>query len=191
MRERLFRYLQEASQPVPATRVLREVLNIISPNTPAAHKLLQTIVAGDRRFHSSHGLWQVHATGPATQLDLHRTAVLFLEQARGSRDPLWLRGAVRLPETGFEFGGDTPLLPADLVEVARMLQGRILVVWDRPTFRLLQRALQHGGVAPCGSEPVPISAFCAGWNPICAVPRRRMQQRFSACHLPTPKGPQR
>jgi hypothetical protein len=165
MRERLFCYLRDAGRPVSATQVLREVLNIVSPNTPAAHKLLQTIVAGDRRFRSMHGLWQVHAAGPAPQLDLHRTAVLFLQQARGSRHPLWLRGAVRLPETGFEFGGDGPLLPADLVQVARMLQSRILVVWDAATFRLWQSALQHGGVAPCESEPVPISRVLSRLEP--------------------------
>src|SRR6185503_20623288 len=98
MRDRIYRYLEEAAEPLPADQVLRSVLKICSLNAPAADHLLKKIIGRDPRFHRSKtGLWRAAASKTA---GLPLTAVLFIEESHARSNQRFLRGALHVPATG-------------------------------------------------------------------------------------------
>ncbi len=50
MREKIAGYLAKAGRPLSAEQILRDVLNIHSPNSFAADKVLRGILKHDERF---------------------------------------------------------------------------------------------------------------------------------------------
>ncbi len=95
MRDRIFEYLKKAGQPLSATEILLDVLQIRAP-VGAGDKVLEGIVQGDCRFGFSDGLWAATENAEAPRWEAE-FAILFIESAdQGKRT----RGAVQFP-SGF------------------------------------------------------------------------------------------
>ncbi len=146
MRERILSYLEKAGKPVPAARVLQDVLNIRSPNELAAGRVLKGIVGRDPRFHVSLGLWTTRAGhSPNAPTRREKTASLFLE--RGSQSGC-ARGALHLTDDDLiiEFESGEAAQRAGFAALRRVragLHGRLLLAWDPEEIRFLNRMLRH------------------------------------------------
>jgi hypothetical protein len=147
MRDRILELLRQKGRPLPADQVLNEALGIASPNTTTADKVLKAILRNDPAFKNSGGRWSLREL-PAADIarPLSQAAILYLEQAKGSRNPLLVRGALVIPQTGFAapFGllGNSARfrMPG---RVRRSIDGRVLVCWSVKHARLWQRILSR------------------------------------------------
>jgi hypothetical protein len=146
MREKIAGYLERAGRPVPAEQILREVLNILSPNSFAAERVLKGILGSDPRFHRSRGLWYVTAL-PA--LRPAETAALYLHWSSGF--PRRFRGSVHLSATGslFEFERSEASASQGLgsLQEARMqAENYLLLVWSGKELGMWNHLLRAAGL---------------------------------------------
>ena len=131
MRDRILELLKQKGRPLPADQVLSEAVGVHSPNTATADKVLKAMLRDDPSFRNQGGLWSLSGA-PATgvNLPLNRAAILFIEQARDSRNLLHVRGVMMIPENGFtaSFGliGDRPRFSV-LRRIHGAGKGRVLV----------------------------------------------------------------
>ncbi len=145
MNDRILEFLRQKSRPLPADQVLSEALGVRSPNTATANKVLKAILRNDPRFKNTAGHWSLRETPKVNAPHpLDHAAILYVEQAEGSGDPLLSRGALIIPQTGFvaSFGrrGDGAGIPS---RVRRFIEGRVLVCWSNKHARLWRRMLSR------------------------------------------------
>ncbi len=143
MREKIASYLEKAGRSLPAGQILHEVLNILSPNSLAADRVLRSILGTDARFRRERGLWGLVAGRTASGFE--RTAALHLQL--DMREPLFFRGAVHLPASGaaWEFQGAGTEKPWDSrpLERARLEAGNhLLLAWSNRELRQWNRLLR-------------------------------------------------
>ncbi len=147
MRDKIAGYMVLAGRALPAEQILREVLNIRSPNAFAADEVLRGILGKDSRFHHQQGLWHLTAhTNPrpieTAALDLHRSI----------SHPGSFRGAVHNSAscTSWEFLDTDALNAPDLkpLQEARLrTENCVLLVWGGRELRLWNRLLRSGGIS--------------------------------------------
>ena len=163
MRDRILELLRQKNRPLPADQVLSEALGVHSPNTATADKVLKAILRNDPCFRNAGGRWSLSG---APEIDaaqpLRRAAILFIEQATGSRDPLHVRGALTIPETGYtaSFGllGERPGF-AMLGRIRRSIEGRVLISWSKKDARLWRRILNRQNVQEWDSDTLELRAL--------------------------------
>lgn len=161
MREKIADYLAKAGRPLPAEQILREVLNILSPNSFAADKVLKGFLGADPRFHRSHSLWHLAADAAPCPTE---TAALNLQWDPGH--PRCFQGAVHLPASGatWEFLRTEATAAADLrsLEEARQrAEDHLLLVWSRKELRLWNQLLRSAGLPEWEGESLDLSRLAA------------------------------
>lgn len=146
MRDKIAGYMRLAGRALPAEQILREVLNIRSPNAFAADKVLRGILGKDPRFHYRQGLCYLttHADAPPT-----RTAALALQGSVSH--PRSFRGAVQNSAgcTSWEFLRAGALKDSDIAqlrEARQRAENCALLVWDSRELRLWNRLLGMAGI---------------------------------------------
>jgi len=146
MRDRILELLRQKGRPLPADQVLSEALGVRSPNTATADKVLKAILRNDPHFKSSAGNWSLReAPKVIPPRPLGHAAILYMEQAIGSSDPLLVRGALFIPQTGFAASFGPPPESGSLnipSRVRRAIEGRVLVCWSNKHARLWRRILR-------------------------------------------------
>lgn len=133
MRERIAHHLELSGKDLPAEQILREVLNIHSPNVFAADKVLRGILGSDPRFHHRRGLW---GFTPARSDSRHEIAALFLQ--RSAKDGRFFRGSIFIPAEGAnrDFEGTTPTdteTGRALYAASRACANHLLIYWNERT----------------------------------------------------------
>jgi hypothetical protein len=149
-RRRILQYLEDAGEPRPADRILREVLNIHAPDRSTAEKLLTSIIGQDTRFLFSRGLWQT-ALASVTEDGALRTAILVVEGSSHSADPTMARGAMFAGGTLRIFGGGEPARRpewGELQEIVENLHDIQLAVWDPKALHVWNRLLAAYSLSP-------------------------------------------
>jgi hypothetical protein len=185
MREKIAGYLEKAGGPLPAEQILREVLNILSPNSFAADKVLRTLLGDDSRFHESQGLWSLN--GPARPR-LTRIAVLHLQG--DTSHPCRYRGAVYLPATGScrEFLRTEARASSELQSLRAARNSAddcLLLVWSVRERRRWSHLLRAGGLPAWPGESLAMDALAARALP--GAPHlRRPEDAASALGLAAP-----
>jgi hypothetical protein len=186
MREKIAAYLERAGRPLPAEQILREVLNVLSPNSFAAERVLKGILGSDPRFHRSRGLWRLTAR-PA--LRLAETAALYLQWSASL--PRCFRGAIHLCETGpfFEFQHTTEVSGSrdsgSLREARLQAENRLLLVWSGRELRLWNHLLRSVGLPEWKGESLALSKLAARALP--QAPRcRNLEDLAPLLDLPPP-----
>lgn len=177
MREKIAGYLERAGRPLPAEQILREVLNILSPNSFAAERVLKGILGSDPRFHRSQGLWRLTAR-PA--LRLPETAALYLQWSTSL--PRCFRGAIHLCAIGsfFEFQHAEASMSQDLgpLREARLqAENRLLLVWSGRELRLWNHLLRSVGLPEWKGESLALDKLAARALP--QAPRYRNLEDFA------------
>ena len=142
MRDRILELLKQEGRPLPANQILSEALGVRSPNTATADKVLKAILRNDPRFKNKAGHWSLRETPEiGSPQPLTRAAILYAEQAEGSRDPSLFRGALVIPQTGFAASfGPSSGIPS---RVRRSVEGRVLVCWSSKHVRMWRRMLSR------------------------------------------------
>ncbi len=161
MREKIAGYLENAGRPLPAEQILRELLNIFSPNSFAADRVLRSILGGDPRFREKMGLWSL-TEQPASRVA--QNVSLYLQASDGH--PGCFRGAVHFPETdsSFEFfhgNGSTAGDALSLREGRRRAEHHILLVWNRRELHLWNRLLRSFGLPEWEGDTLVVSKLAA------------------------------
>ncbi len=192
MRDRLLVYLQSAGRPLPADQILRDVLHIVSPGTLASQGVLKNILKGDPRFVCARGLWSVRG-GAASDAPLapRDATALVVQQARGSHDPLLVRGAVYCGADALEFGTPEPagrVRHDELRRAAGMMAGRLVVAWDSRSLRTWQRALRAAGLPPWEGEAVSLVVLARRLFP--RLPGRASVEDVAAALAMAPPDPE-
>ena len=147
MRDRILELLRQKSRPLPADQVLSEALGVAF----AEHRDRGQGAEGDPPQRSClpkqrRALVAARSAAADVAQPLSQAAILYLEQAKGSRDPLLVRGALIIPQTGFaaSFGllGNAAgfAMPG---RVRRSIEGRVLVCWSNKHARLWRRILSR------------------------------------------------
>ena len=159
MHERIARYLDQAGRPLPAEQILREALNILSPNTVAADRVLKGILGPDPRFRREHGLWSLSTRAAPRAVE---AAALSL-QWNGAY-PLFFKGAVYLPALGasfpFERTAATVRLDGGLLREAReRAENHLLLVWDRRELRRWKALLRLCGLPAWEGDSMHLNAL--------------------------------
>jgi hypothetical protein len=165
MRDRILEVLKQKGRPLPADQVLSEAFGVHSPNTATADKVLKAMLRHDPSFRNEGGLWSLSgAPAAGVSLPLSRAAVLFVEQARDSRNLLHVRGVVMIPENGFaaSFGliADRPRFSM-LRRIHGAGKGRVLVCWSQKHARLWRRILRQFGIHDWDGDFVEIRSLAA------------------------------
>ncbi len=165
MRDKIAGYLELVGRALPAEQILREVLNIRSPNAFAAEKVLRGILGKDPRFKHRQGLWHLKARAAPRAIE---TAALDLETSVSH--PGSFRGAVQNASgcTAWEFlrAGDvcvTDLKP--LKEARQQAEDCMLLVWSGKQLRLWNRLLRSVGVPQWQGETIALIELAAQVNP--------------------------
>jgi hypothetical protein len=185
MREKIAGYMDRAGRALPAEQILREVLNIRSPNAFAADKVLRGILAGDPRFREVQGLWHLVSEWLPRTPNL---ASLHIEW--DARRPQSCRGAVCLPERS---------IPWELADIARagdsdwkaVRDGRsgaedhLLLVWSGKELRLWNRLLGRSGIPAWRGERIALQEVAAAACPE-AGPCRELGDLAQLLELPAP-----
>lgn len=157
MREKIAGYLESASRPLPAQQILREVLNIFSPNSFAADKVLTSILRGDPRFRKSAGLWNLIAQpGPR----MPEAAALHLQWSAGH--PGCYRGAIHFPANGvsWDFSLTEVSSPEDALRVSEgrlRAENHLLLIWTRRELHLWNRILRSFGLPEWAGHSLVVS----------------------------------
>jgi hypothetical protein len=164
MRDRIYRYLEQAGGPLPADQVLRDVLKIHSLNTRAADHLLKKVIGKDPRFHRGKtGLWRAASSKTA---GLPSTAVLFIEESHASSNQRFLRGALHVPSTGatwnFSFYPGAREAEISVLSLARsQIEECALATWSAKELRLWNWLLGSQGLAPWTGNTIYIRQLAA------------------------------
>src|SRR5688500_6194716 len=164
MRERIYRYLEEAAEPLSADQVLRNVLKICSLNALAADHLLKKIIGRDSRFHRGKtGLWRAAASKTAGSPS---AAVLFMEESRGRSNHRLLRGALHIPGTGTTWNlslyPEAPDAELSVLSHARsQIEECVLATWSAKELRLWKWLLDYQGLEPWTGSTVYIRQLAA------------------------------
>jgi hypothetical protein len=171
MREKIAGYLERAGRPLPAEQILREVLNIFSPNSFAAERVLKGILGSDPRFHRSRGLWSVTAQ-PA--LRPAETAALYLQWSTGF--PRCFRGSVHLSTTGslFEFEhseASSSQNSRSLREARVQAENHLLLVWSGKELAMWHYLLRSAGLPEWTGESLALSKLA--FRALSPTPRSR------------------
>jgi hypothetical protein len=170
MRDKIAGYMELAGRALPAEQILREVLNIRSPNAFAAERVLRGILGKDARFHHRQGLW--HLTTRATPRPVEPAA---LDLQIGASYPRSFRGAVHTSAgcTSWEFlptdALKAPYLEA-LQEARQRAENCVLLVWSGRELRLWNRLLRLAGFPQWRGQTIAVSELAA-----------RMISRASSC----------
>jgi len=173
MRDKIAGYMELAGRPLPAEQILREVLNIRSPNAFAADKVLRGILGTDARFHSKQGLWHFKAARRETQSGA--IAVLIIQSSISHARSF--RGAVHASasDSSWEFlcmeGMKTPDVKP-LREARLRAENHLLLVWNAKELRLWDLMLSSVGLPSWNGETLAVSMLAA----------RVLPQAFSCRH---------
>jgi hypothetical protein len=171
MRDKIAGFLERAGRPLPAEQILREVLNIRSPNAFAAERVLKGILGGDARFMHRQGLWRL--VTPAHQPSAE-TAALDLQWRADC--PQFYRGAIWAEGAAWEFASLRGPAASDiepLREARRRVENRVLLGWSAREMRLWNRLLRLGGLQPWYGDFVPLDRLAA-----------RVMPQASSCRHP-------
>ncbi len=171
MREKIAGYLENAGRPLPAERILRDLLNILSPNSFAADKVLRSILRGDPRFHEKMGLWSLNAKASAR---MPERAALYLQVS--DSQPGRFRGAIHFSENDScqEFAlPATPSSRNDLpLRQSRLrAEGRLLLIWNHRELHTWNRILRFSGLPEWAGDTLVVSKLAArtlGHPPHCS-----------------------
>jgi hypothetical protein len=174
MREKIAGYLERAGRPLPAEQILREVLNIRSPNAFAADKVLRGILGGDARFHSKQGLW--HFETMTLEPQPVEIAALIIQSSTSHTGSF--RGAVHTSadDSSWEFlcteGMKTPDTKP-LQEARLRAENHLLLIWHAKELRLWDLMLSSVGLPPWHGETLVVSKLAA----------RLLPKAFSCRHV--------
>jgi hypothetical protein len=161
MREKIAGYLEKAGRPLPAEQILREALNILSPNSFAAERVLKGILGSDPRFHRSQGLWRLTARSAPR---LTETAAFYLQWSASL--PRCFRGAIHLSATGssFEFlhtEASTSQDSGPLREARLQAENRLLLAWSGRELQLWNHLLRSAGLPQWKGESLALGKLAA------------------------------
>ncbi|HYK90237.1 MAG TPA: nucleotide excision repair endonuclease [Acidobacteriota bacterium] len=140
--------MKKSDKPVPAARILRDVLNLHSSNSNVADSILRSILGKDPRFCATRGGWSLGVCRSGKSgATFEDAATLFMES--GMR-PGCIRGALHLRrgDRVWQFQKGETAIRTDsrtLREARRRLHNRILLVWspkDRRLWNYLLRCFQ-------------------------------------------------
>jgi hypothetical protein len=173
MRDKIAGHLERAGRPLPAEQILREVLNIRSPNAFAADKVLRGILGTDARFHSKQGLWYFKKEQPATH-SVEIAALVIQTSISHSRSH---RGAVHTSDgnSSWEFLCSDAMKTPDVkpAQEARLrAENHLLLVWNAKELRLWDLMLSSVGLPRWDGETLAVSRLAA----------RVLPQAFSCRH---------
>jgi hypothetical protein len=185
MRDKIASYLEKAGTALPAEQILRVILNILSPNSFAADRVLRGILGGDPRFGEREGLWSL--TSPPNPGPV-KVAALHLQWDR--RRPGCFRGAVHLADNGYsrEFLRTETASPAEFLSLraARAAaDGHLLLVWSAQERSMWNRLLRADGLPAWEGESLALSALAARALPH-VPPLRCPEDAASTLGLPSP-----
>jgi hypothetical protein len=146
VKQRILKYLLEAGSGVTADQILRDVLNIHSPNLYSSDSILAGFLGQDSRFVFADGLWHL---SPLPQepvpFDLSQAMILHIQSPNRSETMQSLRGTIRLPDGHLqEFTVQTS---ADIFSrLSSSLDDLLLVMWSSREFRLWNGLLRSKGL---------------------------------------------
>jgi len=168
MRDKIAKYLENG--PRPARQILREALNIESPNSATAEVILKSLAGTDPRFRARGGLWSLVKSIPAQAV---KTAALALAWNPGR--PACFRGAIHFPagDSCHEFlitgkAGDQD--PALAAQARTALEDHLLVAWSGQELRQWNRLLRALRLPEWQGDSLAVSRLAAR-----ALPGRRVQ----------------
>ena len=184
MRDRIAGYLEKAGRALPAEQILRVILNIRSPNSFAADRVLRGILGGDSRFCEHQGFWRLASAPNPPPVEF---AALHLQWDR--RRPDCFRGAIYLAENGssMEFlrtgTAAAEFLPLRAARAAA--DHHILLLWSARERSLWNRLLHTGGLPAWEGESLALSALAARALPH-VPPFRSPEDAAPVLGLPSP-----
>jgi hypothetical protein len=100
VKERIFKYLQEAGRGVAATEILNAILNIRTPTTNSADRVVAGFLGQDPRFACAEGLWHLKLpSAELTRFDFSQAVILYVRSPSrtGALKDLW--GAIQFVDT--------------------------------------------------------------------------------------------
>jgi len=161
VKERIYRYLLQSGEGVPAGRILSDVLNIQSPNTRSSESVLAGILGQDPRFEFTQGLWRLsRRSKEQTRFDFSQTVILHLLNPDRSGTLRGLRGAVRWTDGRIqEF-----VIPESmdvLGSIRSEIDGHLLIVWSNWELRLWNGLLRSMGLAEWQGETLYLRNLAA------------------------------
>jgi predicted GIY-YIG superfamily endonuclease len=145
MKERVLKYLMESGKGVPATQILKDVLNIHAVNGSAADGVLAGFLGQDSRFVFGEGLWNVRSlAGAPNKADFDQAVVLHLQSADRPATLQGLRGAIRLMDGSLrDFSASIPT--NTIAGNHDPFENHLLVVWSSLELRLWNGWLRSKG----------------------------------------------
>ncbi len=171
MKERLYTYLRDRPNAVPAEHLVRDVLGIRGASAQLAEKLIAAAVAGDSRFERTEAGWQakgrdlsrtlflaVHVEREARQLALAIAAGLHVA-GRGLLD---LSPSAALPAVKWQ--GDAPAcIGRELAELLDALQGGCVVQFrGASALRVLQNLSIRAGKGELECDALSLQGLARG-----------------------------
>jgi hypothetical protein len=123
------------------------VLNIRSPNTVTADRVLQAMIGDDPRIQFIGGLWSATSNQAASPKNDYRRAVaLFIQKPRSAAHLLCIRGGLYRKDTdeGLEFDLTRSLQGLDVKALGNWVAataGELLIIWSGEMLRIWNRLL--------------------------------------------------
>lgn len=159
MHDRIAGYLEQAGRPMPAGQILREALNILSPNAAAADRVLKGILGSDPRFRRQHGLWLLAARAAPPAVE-----VAALSLRWNAAHPLIFQGAIHVPalRASFPFERTPAAVCFDgglLREARRRAENHLLLVWDQSQLRRWNALLHSCGLPAWEGDSMHLNAL--------------------------------
>jgi predicted GIY-YIG superfamily endonuclease len=144
VKDRIFKYLQEAGSGVAADQILSAVFKIHAPDPHSSNIILAGLLSRDPRFGFTQGLWYLNSSN-SSQSDFSKVSVLFLQCPDRSGTLRSLRGAIRRADGSIrEF---TASAAADIIgRIRAEIEGHVLVVWSSRELRLWNGLLRSKGL---------------------------------------------
>ena len=162
MRDRLVNHLQRSGRSLSADELLRECLDIHSPNSATAEKLLAAILGSDPRVIHRGRFWRFNSGARAKEPSaFRRPAALYLERSSSGSALDNLRGALVSGTSGLIWQFDLSKehgLP-DVAGLRRWVSSEepdVVVTWNESDPRLWRGLLSKWGLEPLSTPTVPV-----------------------------------
>ncbi len=161
MREKIAGYLEHAGRPLSAEQILRDLLNILSPNSFAADKVLRSILRGDPRFREKMGLWSLNVEASAR---MPERVALYLQVS--DSQPGCFRGAIHYSENDScqEFSLAAIPSPGNELSLRQSrlhAEGHLLLIWNRGELHAWNRILRVSGLPEWAGDALVVSKLAA------------------------------
>ncbi len=161
MKERIYKYLQDAGRGIESSQILRDVLGVYSPKAHSADSVLAGFLEQDSRFVSTGGLWHLSSTSNAAAgLGLENAVVLHLRSPDSSGRLQGLHGAVCLADgrcREFAFPGSFDALR----EIRSEIEGWLLIIWSSRELRLWNGLLRSKRLEAWQGETLYLRSLAA------------------------------